>query len=147
MVSTSIRYTRPLSIAQLGLAITEKDDIFALGTVLWEISAGTRLYLDKSDREIRELFHKQDFPILEPLAANVRMVIEKCWKDHYSNAEEILLDLSMVILSSSLGDLLADSFSTGIEPVIDQNGQLPYRYISLSLAALLFLYLGHICLD
>jgi len=52
-----------------------------------------------------------------------------------------------VILSSSLGDLLADSFSTGIEPVIDQNGQLPYRYISLSLAALLFLYLGHICLD
>jgi hypothetical protein len=42
---------------------TEKDDILALGTVIYEISVGHRLYTEKSDGEIYQLFQKGSFQI------------------------------------------------------------------------------------
>jgi hypothetical protein len=39
LISTATRYTRPVPLADRSLNPTEKDDIFALGTVLYEISA------------------------------------------------------------------------------------------------------------
>jgi hypothetical protein len=56
LAATSARYSRPLPLADRLLNQTEKDDIFALGTVLYEISVGHRLYADRSDGEIYELF-------------------------------------------------------------------------------------------
>jgi serine/threonine protein kinase len=79
LVGSSVRYSRPVPPSQLGLDPTEKDDIFALGTVLYEISTGQRLYADKSDGEIRDLFHKHIFPDLAPVAIPAaRVAIEKC---------------------------------------------------------------------
>lgn len=92
-VAPSVRYSRPLSLAERLLDPTEKDDIFALGTVLYEISVGHRLYTGKSDAEISELFQKRDFPNTSGIPENLRTVIEKCWKDQYSRADEIRSDL------------------------------------------------------
>ncbi|KAH9220038.1 kinase-like domain-containing protein [Leptodontidium sp. 2 PMI_412] len=78
-------------------AITETDDIFALGTVTYEISVGHRLYANKSDSEIYQLFQKREFPDTTGLA--LRTVIDKCWRNQYSNAEEVKLDLGKEHLS------------------------------------------------
>lgn len=87
------RYTRPAVISQLGLQPTEKDDLFALGTVLFEISTCQQLYQDKSDSEIRDLFAQQIFPDLAPVTVSVRLVIEKCWKGRYNSAEGVSRDM------------------------------------------------------
>lgn len=97
IVSTSTRYARPLSLAERLLDQTETDDIFALGTVIYEISVGHRLYADKSDSEIYQLFQKREFPDTTGLA--LRTVIDKCWRNQYSNAEEVKLDLGKEHLS------------------------------------------------
>jgi serine/threonine protein kinase len=91
------RYTRPAVISQLGLQPTEKDDLFALGTVLFEISTCQQLYQDKSDSEIRDLFAKQIFPDLAPVAVGVHLVIKKCWKGGYNSAEGVSRDMHLPI--------------------------------------------------
>ncbi|PSS22745.1 hypothetical protein M430DRAFT_48385 [Amorphotheca resinae ATCC 22711] len=85
------------SLAATSARSTEKDDIFALGTVLYEISVGHRLYADRSDGEIWELFQKREFPCLTGLARSLRSVIEKCWRDQYNSTEEVKSDLDIAI--------------------------------------------------
>jgi len=87
------RYSRPVLPTDRFWDATEKDDIFALGTVLYEISVGHRLYAEKSDREVRQLFQKREFPDITGLAGNLHIVVEKCWQDQYDSAEEIKFDL------------------------------------------------------
>jgi hypothetical protein len=84
---------------------TEKDDIFALGTVLYEISVGYRLYPEKSDKEVCKFLQRREFPDITGLGA-LRVVIEKCWRDQYGSAEEIKYDLGK-ISQCSRGVLLA----------------------------------------
>ncbi len=93
LISTATRYTRPVPLADRSLNPTKKDDIFALGTVLYEISVGHRLYSEKSDVEVYKLFQKREFPDTTRLIESLRVVIEKCWRDQYSSAEEIKSDL------------------------------------------------------
>ncbi|KAG4429742.1 hypothetical protein IFR05_014776 [Cadophora sp. M221] len=80
------------SLAERMLDQTETDDIFALGTVIYEISVGHRLYADKSDSEIYQLIQKREFPDTAGLA--FRTVIDKCWRNQYRSAEEVTLDLA-----------------------------------------------------
>ncbi|KAF4630634.1 hypothetical protein G7Y89_g7504 [Cudoniella acicularis] len=89
------RYTKPAVITQLGLQLTEKDNLFALGTVLFEITICQQLYQDKTDSEIRDFFAKQIFPDLALIAVGVRLVIEKCWKGGYNSAEGFSRDMPM----------------------------------------------------
>ena len=99
---------------------TEKDDIFALGTVLYEISVGHRLYADKSDREINQLFQKREFPDLTSLGPQMRDLIQKCWLDQYGDAEEIVRDLGEIVacwLQWVIGDSKLNTI-TGPDPKI-----------------------------
>ncbi len=61
-----VRYTRPQ--LRLGGEPDVKDDIFALGTVLYEISTGHTLYEGKSDKGIAELFRSHIYPDLQQLS-------------------------------------------------------------------------------
>ena len=88
LVSNYSRYTGPGALDPV-----EKDDLFALGTVLYEISTGEELYSGKTRNEIQELFRKQEFPDLAPIAASVHVAIEKCWHGQYNSAGEVLCDL------------------------------------------------------
>ncbi|EEP77650.1 predicted protein [Uncinocarpus reesii 1704] len=98
-VSTRSRYSRPLAIEERQLNQTERDDIFALGSVLYEIESGHRLYRDKTDREIHKLFQLRQFPDISNIAAPLRFVIEKCWWDQYKSTEGIKSDDSFSLYS------------------------------------------------
>jgi hypothetical protein len=75
---------------------TEKNDLFALGTVLYEVSIGSRLFADIASKEIRRRFYKHEYPDLTAITAtNIRAVMEKCWKCEYEHAEEALRALCL----------------------------------------------------
>ncbi|PGH08857.1 serine/threonine protein kinase [Helicocarpus griseus UAMH5409] len=76
-VSYATRYQRPLPSNELDLMCTRKDDIFALGTVIYEITAGHQLYPDKQSGDIRQLLLCRKFPNLEAIVSSIRTVIRK----------------------------------------------------------------------
>ena len=82
---------------------TEKDDLFALGTVMYLINSQKPLYTDKNDKDIRTLWANGVYPDMEPITdAAIRNAIQKCWKYEYKNAEELWQDLrefSQLVLS------------------------------------------------
>lgn len=82
-----------MSWAEYALDPTEKDDLFALGGVLYEIKAKKELYADKTDTQIRELYLRREFPDITSFTSNVRLVIEKCWHLEYALAGDVLRDL------------------------------------------------------
>lgn len=94
-VAYSARYTRPVSLK--GDTKTEViDDLFALGTVIYEITVGHRLYPENSSREVDKLLRKAEFPdidAIKPMPSNVKRVIQKCWASAYCGAGELLRDL------------------------------------------------------
>jgi hypothetical protein len=64
---------------------------------LYKISTCQQLYQDKTDTEIRNLFAKQIFPDLAPVAVSIRLIIEKCWKDGYNSAEEVSYNICKLL--------------------------------------------------
>lgn len=94
-MSYSTRYARPRPITDdCDDEPTEIDDLFALGTVIYEIHAGHQLYAEKSSREIWKLLRQGQFPTTVPAGDNARTVIRKCWAGEYHSAEEVLRDLN-----------------------------------------------------
>jgi serine/threonine protein kinase len=93
-VLSSTRYTRPMILAEYALEPTHKDDMFALGGVMYEINAKKKLYEGKPDKEIRESFLRGEFPDLTRFSSNLRIAIEKCWYLEYDRAAEVIRDLS-----------------------------------------------------
>ncbi|PGH23132.1 hypothetical protein AJ80_02762 [Polytolypa hystricis UAMH7299] len=92
-VGYATRYQRPCSMAERSANSTRKDDLFALGTVLYEITAGARIFDDVPSREIRRKFEKHEYPDLSKIPATLRTVIEKCRAYQYETVDDILLDL------------------------------------------------------
>ncbi|OAG45502.1 hypothetical protein AYO21_00138 [Fonsecaea monophora] len=75
-VSAGVRYLNPLFDSDYP---SERDDVFALGTVLYELDRGERLFEGKSEREIRQCLRNKQFPDLSLVSSPLRQVIEKCW--------------------------------------------------------------------
>lgn len=100
LVMASIRYIAPSYMENMTGNPTVKHDIFALGTVLYEISSGRPLNYSFTDYQIRELFMKRNFPFMNTDIFGVADVVEKCWMEEYNNAEEVEDDL--VATSASL---------------------------------------------
>jgi serine/threonine protein kinase len=72
-----------------------KDDIFALGMVLFEVQAGQNLWQDLSHEEVLERIADKKWPELEPSVQNQGLVevIRNCWNGIYESAEEITTQL------------------------------------------------------
>lgn len=103
IVAPGARYARPLTREELASDQNDKsDDIFALGTLIYEISVGYRLHAEKSDGEIIKLIQGGIFPDLDGLEANVRRVVHGCWHGSYTDAEEVKRDLSELLFFSFL---------------------------------------------
>lgn len=117
VVSYSTRYSRPTPITDDSDS-TEIDDLFALGTVIYEISVGSQLYSDKSTKEIRNLLQKREFPDLEAIPTKFAEVIRKCWANEYHNADEVIRDLKTTSPSTHLSLLHMTGISLGIAMVI-----------------------------
>ncbi|WEW54935.1 hypothetical protein PRK78_000362 [Emydomyces testavorans] len=93
-VGYATRYQRPSSLSERLANPTVKDELFALGTVLYEISTGARLFPEISSRDIRIRFQGREYPDLTAVhEPSVRMVIKKCWDCEYEGAEDVLRDL------------------------------------------------------
>lgn len=89
-VAHGLRYSNPLFATEY---TTEQDDIFALGTVLYELHQGERLFKDLSEMEIHTRFRDKQFPDLSMIPLPLRGVVEKCWTLPGYKADDALKEL------------------------------------------------------
>lgn len=83
------RYQRPSA----GEDFVFADDLFALGSAIYEMEKGRAPYHRKSDNAVERLYAKGSFPSTRGL--KLRNVIEKCWHCDYFEASEVLEDIRM----------------------------------------------------
>ena len=77
-----------------GMPSTEpslQSEMFALGSMIYEIETTRQPYYDKLDSEIERLFGAQQFPDTSALVLG--QVIAKCWKAEYKNVDEAREDI------------------------------------------------------
>ena len=70
---------------------TFQTDIFALGSLIYEISTGIRPFADIDDDEIEKRYTAQHFPSLRGVFYHD--VISKCWRSQYRSVEALKRDI------------------------------------------------------
>ncbi|KAM7191167.1 Protein kinase-like domain containing protein [Rhypophila sp. PSN 637] len=70
---------------------TVQDDLFALGSLLYELVTRTRPYQGLEGNEVGGLYRDGKFPPVDRLA--IGSVILKCWAGTYDDALHVLYDL------------------------------------------------------
>ncbi|AEO60745.1 hypothetical protein MYCTH_2310287 [Thermothelomyces thermophilus ATCC 42464] len=96
----------------------DKRELFALGSSMYEIVAWARVFPGLSEEEVDERLKNEDFPPVDTLA--IGHIIDGCWKEHYSTANDVLQDLRSRVLLVN-GD--------GVDNTVKGNGQaLSARY-------------------
>ncbi|KAL2066502.1 hypothetical protein VTL71DRAFT_2573 [Oculimacula yallundae] len=78
-----------------GRLYTIQDDLWAIGTVCYEMWARTRLWGKLPDAQRVLLYKANKWPCLEAIG-HMGNVIAKCWADQYGCAGELLADISEV---------------------------------------------------
>ncbi|KAL2167701.1 hypothetical protein VTG60DRAFT_920 [Thermothelomyces hinnuleus] len=81
-----------------GPRLSIQADLFALGSVFYEIMTGHPLYSDLDSTEIRTLYLNRRFPETGSLGA-IGTSIEQCWQGNYSGAGPVvekLRDISSI---------------------------------------------------
>jgi len=96
-ISAGVRYLNPLFDSDYP---SERDDVFALGTMLYELDRVERLFDGKNDQEIRQCLRNKQFPDLSLVSSPLRHVIEKCWKTPDYKASDALIELGKYITLS-----------------------------------------------
>jgi hypothetical protein len=68
-----------------------QDDLFSLGSVLYELSKGSVPYTTRKDKDVVRLYSVKEFPLVGNLPMG--KIIANCWNESYQSADEVLLDL------------------------------------------------------
>lgn len=89
-VGHGVRYRDPLSPREYP---TEQEDVFALGTVLYELDRGELLFKGMSHEEIYMRLRNRQCPNLLTVSLPLRGVIEKCWTVPGYKASDALKEL------------------------------------------------------
>ncbi|RMJ13598.1 hypothetical protein CDV36_006698 [Fusarium kuroshium] len=84
-------YARP-DMSQYNSEPSARDDIFALGTILYEINSGQLLWRDLDDGEIQSRFAKRQYPEFVGMPAALRSIITRCWIGCYASVDEVAQD-------------------------------------------------------
>lgn len=92
-ISAGVRYANPQRSGNP--YSTAEDDIFALGTVLYELDRGERLFEGQSSRDIYRHLRDRKFPDLSTVALPLRCIIKKCWTLPGYKASDALAELGM----------------------------------------------------
>jgi serine/threonine protein kinase len=71
-----------------------QSELFALGSMLYEIETTYKPYPDKNDQELEELFKVDKFPDTSELILG--KVVTKCWMAQYKDASEVVVDIRRV---------------------------------------------------
>ncbi|OBT61377.1 hypothetical protein VE03_09240 [Pseudogymnoascus sp. 23342-1-I1] len=66
---------------------TARTELFALGSVIYEIMTGKEPYLELGDEEVTALFEEKKFPPVDQLPCGD--IIMKCWLGELHSAEEV----------------------------------------------------------
>lgn len=80
--------------------VTVELEIFAFGSVLYEIEMGHHPYPGLTNTEVEERYHARNFPEVRG-SLFVGEIIQKCWNAVYVNMDEVLKDLWDLKLSDS----------------------------------------------
>ncbi|KAF5024771.1 hypothetical protein F66182_3149 [Fusarium sp. NRRL 66182] len=107
MVAPSAHSTHPrLSITHPSI----RSELFAVGSMLYEIETTYEPYNDKNDGELEELFDADQYPEVENLTLGE--VITKCWTAQYVDAGEIVTDIDQI--EQRLKDSIPKSMAIGL---------------------------------
>ncbi|RSL40192.1 hypothetical protein CEP54_016173 [Fusarium duplospermum] len=90
-------YELPLRGREFWGRPTQKRDLFALGSAIYEIMAWAPPYMDFRDDEIEQMYAAEKFPALEGIPAHD--VIQKCWDEKYESVDEVVEALQVLVSS------------------------------------------------
>ncbi|KAF2191378.1 kinase-like protein [Zopfia rhizophila CBS 207.26] len=92
----SARYRRIPAWEEEAYEPEVKDDIFALGMVLYEIETGKHAYGGLEHDEILSLMEQDKLPgLTEVPRAAMRNIIRKCWEGHYESSNDLCKDIQL----------------------------------------------------
>ncbi|EHY60970.1 hypothetical protein ABEF92_004607 [Exophiala dermatitidis] len=80
-----------------------QSEIFALGSVLYEISTARRVYEDSEEWEFERHFTQGEYPETQHLLLG--HVISKCWSGGYNNAGQVAAEIRAIQRRFKYGDL------------------------------------------
>ncbi|KAH8696940.1 kinase-like domain-containing protein [Phaeosphaeriaceae sp. PMI808] len=86
-----------------------QSEIFALGSMLYEVVTTRQPYYDKSESELKKLFSKGEFP--DTRALILGEIITGCWKSKYGDVQGVMEDIKHV-QGKHLDNLVRDEAST-----------------------------------
>jgi len=72
------------------------DDIFAIGSLLFEILTGKVPYHDLDSTEVENRYENGSFPDIEGIIPACAMIIEHCWRNQYKSIREIEDDIRLI---------------------------------------------------
>jgi len=75
---------------------TVKSEIFALGSVVFEIYTTKPPYSAESELTVREKYRNGDFPLSDLKCPYVREIVRKCWEGEYVQLSEMNTDLERI---------------------------------------------------
>ncbi|KAE8355112.1 kinase-like domain-containing protein [Aspergillus coremiiformis] len=93
-----------------GIMISEKTEIFAFGSALYEMVTGDEPYSEKDDSEIEELYRHNIFPDVTGLGP-LGPVITRCWTSDFHHMSEVVECIEAKIRSRRRQNTLALSFA------------------------------------
>lgn len=85
------RYERPSSSHYTDGA--PMDDLFAIGSLFFEILSGKRPYDDVDSGTVELRYKNHEFPSLDSMDQNYARIVDKCWNDRYCCIEDIEYEL------------------------------------------------------
>lgn len=91
-IAAGSRYTHP-DAYDIHYETGPEDDIFALGSVLYELYFEKRLFEDQTSRQIRQNLCEGKYPSLSTVRLPLGNVIRKCWTRRGYAAREALSEL------------------------------------------------------
>ncbi|KND88538.1 Megakaryocyte-associated tyrosine-protein kinase [Tolypocladium ophioglossoides CBS 100239] len=78
-----------------GNLLSAQGDIFAFGSVMYELGTGKRPYAGLSETDIKSLFQRGEFPDVTSLASLGR-IIRTCWEGGYDDSKTLVKDLQLI---------------------------------------------------
>jgi hypothetical protein len=76
---------------------TPNDDLFAVGSLFFEILSRRRPYDDIDSGTVEWRYKNNEFPFLDSIDQNYARIVDKCWNDRYSSIQDIEYELPPLV--------------------------------------------------